>query len=132
LAGGAIMIGYGIWSFLKTNQEKDEITAAQRKLSAKGSTGLTSMFLSIVAMLVLLDLAGDATELLTILFVARFQDPLMVFTAAVAALIAATAVETTIGSTMSKILSTHRIRIFSLAVFLIIGTSAILSVVFHV
>jgi len=63
---------------------------------------------------------------------ARFGDVLLVFIAAVTALIAATAVETTIGNKLSRILSANRIRIFSLLIFLVIGTAAILSVVFHV
>jgi len=87
--------------------------------------------LSAVGFLVLLDLAGDATEVLTILFVARFGDVFIVFIAAVIALIAATAVETTIGNRLSRVLSAHRIRIFSLLVFLVIGTTAILSVLLH-
>jgi putative Ca2+/H+ antiporter (TMEM165/GDT1 family) len=132
LAGGSIMIGYGIWSFLHSKGEEQKLTRAERKLTPKASNEVTSIFLSAVGLLILLDLAGDATEVLTILFVARFRSALIVFIGAVVALIAATAVETTIGNRLSKILSPKRLRVFSLSVFLLIGMLAILSVLLHI
>lgn len=132
VAGGLVMIAYGTWSFFEANQEGKELTKTERKLSLNATRGLWFIFLNAVPMLILLDLAGDATEVLTILFVARFQNTLLVFTGAVIALVSATAVETMIGNRLSKILSPRRIRIFSLFVFLIIGTTAILTAVFHV
>jgi len=132
LAGGLVMIAYGCWSFFEANKEEEELAKAEKKLSLKASKSLWFVFLNAVSRLILLDLAGDATEVLTILFVARFQNILLVFVGAVIALIAATAVETMIGNRLSKILSPRRIRIFSLFVFLIIGTTAILTAVFHV
>lgn len=125
LAGGTIMICYGVWSFLH-RQDNEEVTEAEHKLETKASKGTWSMFLSAVGFLALLDLAGDATEILTILFVARF-DAFMVFIAAVTALVAATAVETLIGNRLSRILSANRIRTLSLIILLTIGTIAILS-----
>lgn len=131
LAGGTIMICYGAWSFFRAKPDEEEVTGVEKKLSTQTSKGVMSVMLSAVSLLVLLDLAGDATEVLTILFVARFRDALMVFAGAVLALIAATAVETTIGNRLSVVLSANRLRIFSLLVFLVIGTTAILSVFFH-
>lgn len=132
LAGGTIMICYGVWGFSRPNQDEKEASGVEGKLSAKTSRGIASVFLNAVGFLVLLDLAGDATELLTILFVARFQNPLLVFAGAVVALIVATAVETMIGNRLGKILTVERIRIFSLVVFLTIGITAILTVLLHV
>jgi len=131
VAGGLIMIAYGTWSFFEANKEEEELAKAERKLSLKASKSLWLVFLNAVSLLILLDLAGDATEVLTILFVARFQNTLLVFVGAVVALIAATAVETTIGNRLSKILSFKRIRIFSLFVFLTIGSIAILTALFR-
>jgi len=131
LAGGTIMICYGVWSFLHAKQDEEEVAGVEKKLSAKASKGIGPVLLSAVSLLVLLDLAGDATEVLTILFVARFGDAFLVFISAVMALVAATAVETMIGSSLSRILSSSRIRAFSLFVFVTIGTAAIISVVFH-
>jgi len=131
LAGGTIMISYGIWSYL-TNQDSDETADVERKLSGSAQKGEASVFLSTVGLLALLDLSGDATEVLTILFVARFQNVVIVFTGAVLALVAATAVETTIGRKLSNILSTTRIRVFSLCVFLVIGAAAIISVLLNI
>jgi putative Ca2+/H+ antiporter (TMEM165/GDT1 family) len=125
------MIAYGTWSFFKANKEEEEVTKAERKLSLKGSKSLWLVFLNSVSLLILLDLAGDATEVLTILFVARFQNTLLVFVGAVVALIAATAVETMIGNRLSKILSPKRIRILSVFVFLTIGSAAILTTLLH-
>jgi putative Ca2+/H+ antiporter (TMEM165/GDT1 family) len=128
IAGGVIMIVYGAWGFLKTNKnENDELSRAEKKLSDNYLRSTRVIFLSAVSFLVLLDLAGDATEILTIVFVARFQNPLLVFVGAVCALVAATALETLIGNRLSKLLTPERIRIFSFLVFLIIGTAAILT-----
>jgi len=132
VAGGLVMIAYGTWSFFAANKEGEELTKAERKLSLKASKSLWFVFLNAVSLLILLDLAGDATEVLTILFVARFQNTLLVFVGAVIALIAATAVETIIGNRLSKILSSKRLRIFSLCVFLTIGSVAILTALFHI
>jgi putative Ca2+/H+ antiporter (TMEM165/GDT1 family) len=128
IAGGVIMIAYGAWGFFKTNKnENDELSTAEKKLSINHLKSTRVIFLSAVSFLVLLDLAGDATEILTIVFVARYQNPLLVFVGAVCALVAATALETLIGNRLSKLLTPERIRIFSFLVFLIIGTAAILT-----
>jgi len=131
LAGGLVMIAYGTWSFFEANKEEQEVAKANRKLSLKASKSLWFIFLNAVSLLILLDLAGDATEVLTILFVARFQNALLVFVGADLGLIAATGVETMIGNRLGKILSSKRIRIFSLFVFLTIGSAAILTTLFH-
>ena len=125
------MVGYGMWSY-KMDRDSDEAAEVERKLSENSSKGEESVFLNAVGLLALLDLAGDATEVLTILFVARFQNVLIVFIAAVVALITATAVETTVGRKLSSILSAKRIRIFSLLVFLVFGTTAIISALLHI
>jgi putative Ca2+/H+ antiporter (TMEM165/GDT1 family) len=131
LAGGIIMICYGLWSFFHANSD-EEVASAENQLSSRAAKGMMPLFLSAVGLLVLLDLAGDATEVLTILFVARFGDAVLVFSGAVLALVAATAVETMIGNRLSRLLSTNRIRILSVIVFLTIGTAAILSAVLHI
>ena len=131
LAGGTIMICYGVWSFFHTDSD-EEVRRVENQLSVKAGKGMMRLFLSAVGLLVLLDLAGDATEVLTILFVARFGDAVLVFIGAVLALIAATAVETIIGNRLSRLLSKNRIRILSLIVFLTIGTTAILSALLHI
>jgi putative Ca2+/H+ antiporter (TMEM165/GDT1 family) len=74
-----------------------------------------------------LDLAGDATELLTVIFVAQFRDLLFVFAGVVVALVGASAVETALGSQIGKVLSANRLRNLSVVVFLIIGSLIILT-----
>ena len=125
------MISYGVWSFFHTDSD-EEVTSVENQLSVTARKGMMQLFLSAVGLLVLLDLAGDATEVLTILFVARFGDAVLVFIGAVLALIAATAVETMIGNRLSKLLSKNRIRTLSLIVFLTFGTTAILSALLHI
>ena len=60
----------------------------------KRGKGAWSIFFPAVLTLIALDLAGDATELLTVVLLARFQDVVVVFSGAVIGLVAATAVET--------------------------------------
>jgi putative Ca2+/H+ antiporter (TMEM165/GDT1 family) len=132
IAGGVIMIAYAAWGFFRAhNGEEKEIGEAERRISAGASRSKWTVFFTMVSFLALLDLAGDATEVLTILFVARFENTLLVFTGAVCALVAASAVETMIGNRLSKILTPQRIRIFSTLVFLAIGATAILTALFH-
>jgi putative Ca2+/H+ antiporter (TMEM165/GDT1 family) len=120
--GGIVMIGFALWEYLRNEGEEEEKMLEKRLVR----TGW-SVFLSAVSLLILLDLAGDATEVLTIVYVARFSNVLLVFLGCVTALYAASAVETFIGNRLSKLLTPNRIRIFSLAVFLIIGAVVILT-----
>ena len=133
IAGGVIMIGYGAWVFFKTQkgEEKEVGEANGRRISTGDSSNVLTMFLTMVSFLISLDLAGDATEVLTILFVARFENTLLVFAGAVCALVAASAIETMIGNRLSRILTPSRIRLFSTLVFLVIGTTAIFTALFH-
>jgi putative Ca2+/H+ antiporter (TMEM165/GDT1 family) len=130
IAGGVIMICYGLWEFFKVSKEKEEKELAKdrNKLLAYSSRrSLLSAFAGMVSMLAILDLAGDATEILTIVFVARFGNVLLVFVGALTGLVAATAVETAIGNQLAKVFSLARIRLFSLAVFLIVGSTLIIT-----
>jgi len=132
IAGGVIMIGYGAWSFFRAHRgEEKEVDEAERRISTDASRNVWITIFTMVFFLMLLDLTGDATEVLTILFVARFENILLVFTGAVCALIAASAVETVIGNRLSKILTRDRIRIVSTLVFLVIGTTATLTALLH-
>lgn len=126
------MIGYGAWGFFKAHKgEEKEVSGAERTISVNASKNMWTVFLTTVSFLILLDLAGDATEVLTILFVAQFENTVLVFMGAVCALVAASAIETMIGNRLSKILTPKRIRIFSVLVFLVIGTAAILTALLH-
>jgi putative Ca2+/H+ antiporter (TMEM165/GDT1 family) len=133
LLGGIIMICYAIYQYATTSKEKEqnEISKEEKRIeeSKKRSRAFLRLFFGIVSMLAILDLAGDVTEVLTIVFVARFQNPLLVFISCVVALSAASAVETTIGNRLGKLFSFERIRIFSLLVFLIIGAIVILTTI---
>jgi putative Ca2+/H+ antiporter (TMEM165/GDT1 family) len=130
IAGGVIMIGYGLWEFFKVSKEKQEKEFARdrnRLLAYSSRRNLVSAFAGMVCMLAILDLAGDATEILTIVFVARFGNAFLVFVGALTGLVAATGVETAIGNRLSKVLSLARIRLFSLVVFLIVGCTLIIT-----
>lgn len=120
LVGGFVMIGFAIWEYFHIDEGEEN-----RLLGKKGSPW--SVFLGAVSLLALLDLSGDATEVLTIVYVAHFGDALLVFFGAVAALVAASAVETILGQKLSKVLSAKRIRVLSLLVFLIVGSAIIFS-----
>jgi len=128
IVGGIIMICYGLWGFIKVNEK--ELAKEEEKLLARTSTkSMWSAFLAAVSMLALLDLAGDATEVLIIVFVARFNNMFLVFASALIALIAATALETTIGNRLRNHLSPKNLRLFSLLVFTILGTTILVTTV---
>ena len=124
LAGGVIMIVFGIWQYASTNEEESE---EKRLLERTKRKTAWSIFLGAVSLLVILDLAGDATEILTIVFVARFSNALLVFLGAVLALVTASAVETIVGNRLKRYLSPKRLRILSLVVFLVIGSLVIIT-----
>jgi putative Ca2+/H+ antiporter (TMEM165/GDT1 family) len=126
LAGGAFMIVYALWDFSRTGMiaESEE---EKRLLKQTAKKSALSVFFGAVALLIFLDLAGDATEIITIVFVARYSNALLVFLGAVSALVVASALETVVGAKLKKVLSPKRLRYFSLIVFLIIGSIIILT-----
>ena len=129
LSGAAIMIGYAIWSLSKARhgEVEDELAKEEKQLlSHSRRRRFLPIVVGIVPSLVVLDLAGDATEILTIVFVAQFQNALLVFVGALTALVCATAVETTIGNQLSKLFSVKRIELCSPIVFLIVGGAIII------
>jgi putative Ca2+/H+ antiporter (TMEM165/GDT1 family) len=129
IAGGSIMIGYAFFQYFysSTKEEKDIARDEKRLASRTARRSALTAFLGAVSMLIVLDLAGDATEVLTVVFVARYQNLLLVFASCVVALVAASAVETVLGNRLGRVLSIGRIKLFSFAVFLIIGSIVILS-----
>src|SRR5207245_1046661 len=146
ISGGTIMIAYGCWQYFRDgnaekNLEKEEKRLLSRGLDLSTKNGsLTKnpkkrmsmwyVFIGAVLILALLDLAGDATEILTIVFVAQVQNAILVFAACVTALVAASAVETTIGRHVGKVISIQKIKLLSLVVFLIVGSLVIITSVY--
>jgi len=124
LVGGIVMIAFAIWQYVSTGEEASEEKKLLERTTRKT---IWSVFFGAVSMLILLDLAGDATEVLTIVYVARFSNVLVVFSGAVLALVAASAVETVLGSRLKRYLSAKRLRLFSLFLFLVIGSYIILT-----
>lgn len=123
LAGGAVMIAYGIWE-ARGLVGQHAVEQEESRISRAGTT--LRVFATMVASLALLDLAGDATEVLTIVFVAHYANPLLVFSGVCTGLLSATAVETTLGNRLGRLLTPRRLRIGSSAVFLALGASIIL------
>lgn len=123
LAGGVVMLGYGLWEakgLVGKRAVEEEETRIQKARSPWGA------FFALVAALSLLDLAGDATEVLTIVFVAQYANPYLVFSGVVAGLLTATALETALGSRLGRILTPDRIRYLSMGVFIALGASILL------
>jgi len=127
LAGGSIMLAYGVWEYYRFSNDANHVDEREEKLLERSAKGAWSIFIPVVTTLVVLDLAGDATELVTIVFVARFQDPLLVFSGAVVGLVAAVAVETALGNRLGRVLSRRRIKFLSIAVFTVIGATVIVT-----
>lgn len=127
VAGGVIMLGYAALEYFRGLQLEDHIEKNEGRFAKSLGRKELYAFLGIIGTLIVLDLAGDATELLTIVFVAQFRNILLVFSAAAVALVAAAALETVLGSRLATVLSAKRIRQVSVVVFLIIGSVIILS-----
>lgn len=120
VAGGLVMVGFGLFEYLRKENEEERIPQ-------RGNGNEWAVFLGTVSMLVLLDISGDATEVMTIVFVARFSDPLLVFFSAVFALVVASGVTTFLGRRLGHVLSSSRMRILSLVLFVVIGTVIIVT-----
>ncbi len=118
-AGGIVMLAYGLWEArgLVGMGAVDEEESRVQKAST-----VWRAFAAMVGALALLDLAGDATEVLTIVLVAHYNDPVFVFAGVLAGLLAATALETTLGSRLGRLLTPRRLQLVSGAVFLTLGT----------
>jgi len=127
LAGGAIMLAYAAWEYSRLSREDRSMEEREERVLGGGGRGYWSIFIPALLSLIALDLAGDATELLTVVLVARFQDALVVFAGAVVGLVAATGVETALGNRLGKVLSPRRIRYLSIVVFTAIGATVIVT-----
>lgn len=121
IVGGGIMLAYGVWSYAR-GLRAEGIEREEEHLLAGAGRRQFAAFLVMVSSLALLDLAGDATELVTILFVAQYRDILLVFLGAVVALVSASAIEAALGNRLGTILSTRGATYLSTAVLLTIGT----------
>jgi len=127
LAGGVIMLAYALWELRRSSTKEQEMDERERRLLEKDGRSAWSIFFAALVSLIALDLAGDATELLTVVLLARFDDVVVVFSGAVIGLVGATAVETLLGNRLGRVLSPKRIRYLSVAVFAVIGTTVIVT-----
>ena len=127
IAGGVVMLAYGLWE-ARGFVGKGTVEREESRIKRSGSTWM--VFLTLLGSLMALDLAGDATEILTIVFVAQYDNALLVFFAVSSGLVAATGVETALGNRLGKILTPRRIRFGSMLVFLALGVAIILSTYF--
>jgi putative Ca2+/H+ antiporter (TMEM165/GDT1 family) len=123
LAGGIVMLAYGLWE-ARGLVGKGAVEREESRVERTGSAW--RVFVALVAALALLDLAGDATEVLTIVLVAHYGAPLFVFSAVLIGLVSAAAVETTLGNRLGRLLTPRRLQIGSAVVFLLLGSAIIL------
>jgi Ca2+/H+ antiporter, TMEM165/GDT1 family len=123
IAGGVIMLGYGLWQARGLVGMK-AVMEEESRVQKAGTPW--KAFLAMVGALALLDLAGDATAVLVIVFVAHYKDLLFVSTAVLLGLLTATALETALGSRLGRLLTPKRLRIVSAAVFLLLGAGILL------
>jgi putative Ca2+/H+ antiporter (TMEM165/GDT1 family) len=127
IAGGVVMVAYGLWearSLVGLGAVKEE----EARVGQSG--GSLKAFFALVGALALLDIAGDATEILTVVFVSQYSDPLLVFAGCMAGLLTATALEASLGSRLGRLLTPRRLQYGSAVVFVAIGVS-ILALVFY-
>jgi putative Ca2+/H+ antiporter (TMEM165/GDT1 family) len=127
LAGGGVMLAYAIWGYVRGLKAERSIERQEKRVLEGGSKRALYSFLVILSSLMLLDLAGDATELVTVLFVAQYRNVLLVFIGAVIALVAASGLEAILGNSLGRVLSARGARYLSTALFLVIGTVIIVT-----
>jgi putative Ca2+/H+ antiporter (TMEM165/GDT1 family) len=127
LAGGSIMLVYALWEYYRFSNEERDIDEREERLLERRGKGAWSIFVPALLTLIALDLAGDATELVTVVLLAHFNDILVVFSGSVIGLVGATAVETVLGNRLGRVLSRRRIKYLSIAIFLVIGTTVIVT-----
>jgi len=123
LAGGVVMLGYGLWEARGLVGE-EAVEKEESRISSSAS--LWRAFFALVASLALLDLAGDATEVLTVVLVAQYSAPLFVFASVCSGLYSAAALETALGNRLGRLLTPRRLRIGSTVIFVLLGVSIIL------
>lgn len=124
VAGGGVMLAYGAYT-VKGILGAEFVGDEGKRLGA--AEGGRSAFLSMVAALAALDLAGDATEVLTLVFAARYDSPVLVYSSALAGLVAATALQTALGTWLGRVLTRRRLRILSAGIFLALGSATLLA-----
>jgi putative Ca2+/H+ antiporter (TMEM165/GDT1 family) len=127
LAGGAIMLGYAVWEYYRFSSEERQVDEREERVLDKRGRSAWSIFFPAVLTLIALDLARDATELVTVVLLAHFNDLLVVFSGSVIGLVGATAVETVLGNRLGNVLSRRRIKYLSIVIFLLIGTTVIVT-----
>lgn len=116
------MLAFGIWEargLVGMGQVEEEESRLLKTRSPWNT------FLALVGALAILDIAGDATEVLTIVFVAHYSNPLLVFTGTYAGLVLATASETALGNRLGRLFTPRRLRVVSAAVFVVLGAAII-------
>jgi len=118
VAGGVVMLGYGLWEARGLIGEK-EVEKEESRIARSGSQW--RVFLALVASLALLDLAGDATEVLTVVLVANYGSPLFVFSSVWVGLVSAAAAEAALGSKLGKLLTPRRLQVSSAVIFILLG-----------
>ncbi len=124
LAGGLVMIAYGLWEARGIIGER-AVEAEESRIQKAGSP--MRAFLALVVALAALDLAGDATEVLTIVMVAHYANFLLVFSGVMTGLLVAVALETMLGNRLGRLLTPRRLRYVSVFVFIVLGAIIILS-----
>lgn len=122
LAGGVIMLGYGLWEARGLSGAR-EAEREDSRLAKSGSPW--KVYLALVAALALLDLAGDATEVLTVVLVARYGAPLFVFASVYVGLLSAAAAETALGNRLGRVLTPRRLRVGAAVIFIVLGLTVI-------
>jgi putative Ca2+/H+ antiporter (TMEM165/GDT1 family) len=123
LAGGVVMLVYGLWE-ARGLMGREAVGRQESRIARTRSQW--RVFFALVGSLALLDLAGDATEVLTVVLVAQYSAPFFVFSAVWLGLVSAAGVETLLGNRLGKLLTPKRLQIGSAAVFVLLGLTIIL------
>ncbi|QQG49042.1 MAG: TMEM165/GDT1 family protein [archaeon] len=128
LAGGVVMLAFGVREAKGIIGQK-AIEEEEKRLE-KVKDGARA-FLQMFAALAILDLAGDATMILTVVLAAQYADKLFIFSSICLGLIAATAFETALGNRLGRMLTPRRLKYAASAVFITIGVVIIATSIWY-
>jgi putative Ca2+/H+ antiporter (TMEM165/GDT1 family) len=111
LATGVIFIIFGAFLLIKSRKSSDEKIAIQQ---------YSSLFLTAFSFVSLAEL-GDKTQIITIVLVATYQLPLIVFLGVLSGLALVSGLGVLIGESFSRVISPKKLHLFSGILFIVFG-----------
>ena len=120
---GVIFIVFGVILLIKSRKTSDDKINDEKIMVNQHS----SLFLTAFSFVSLAEL-GDKTQIITILLVANYQLPLIVYLGVISALAFVSGIGVLIGESFSRVISPKKLHIISGTLFIAFGVLALLGV----